>query len=67
MLQPAVSVSVCKTLRNLYDNKRIVLDSGIHTLAHGHNKIIEFDTSGQDHEYCKYYVEQDIPYFVAQI
>lgn len=39
------SVSVCKTTLSPYDDKRFVLDSGIHTLAHGHYTIKPFDTA----------------------
>lgn len=39
------SVSVCKTTLSPYDDKRFVLDSGIHTLAPGHYTIKPFDTA----------------------
>jgi translation initiation factor IF-1 len=39
------SVSVRKTTLSPYDDKRFVLDSGMHTLAHGHYKTTPFDTS----------------------
>ena len=39
------SVSICKTTLSSYDDKRFVLDSGIHTIAHGHYKIKPVDTN----------------------
>lgn len=33
------SVSVCKTTLSLFDDKRYVLATDIHTLAHGHYQI----------------------------
>ena len=39
------SVSICKTTLSPYDDKRFVLDSGIHTIAHGHYKIKPVDTN----------------------